>query len=751
MEMDRKIKQLTTLLALMAFAFSAEGKHIIGGVMNYACLGNDRYEITLRVYRDGNCTDCAEFDPIAYMAVYNCSGNCVGASQDNPLMSLQVPLLSTTTVEEPDYPCLIPPDVSVEEGLYRFELDLPSSPESYFISYQRCCRNVTVSNLIAPGDTGATYFTEITPQAQQICNSSPVFNEFPPIIICAGAPLEFDHSATDADGHQLVYSLCASYDGGGNLLTNDLYETCEGARPTPSCPPPYNTINFLGPNYSPAMPLGPEANLQIDPNTGLLTGTPTNLGQFIVGVCVEEYDELGNLLSTTVRDFQFNVARCDPTVVAEVGADEVTPDQEYIIVSCGENTVGFRNESFQESNIESYEWRFMIDGQETSFTDWEPSVNFPDTGVYYGNLILNPNTICGDTADIRVEIFPAIEADFSFDYDTCLAGPTSFTDASFSGSGQITNWAWAFGDGGSSGEVNPVYTYSSPGTFSAALTVTDINECQDTYAQDISYFPVPELIVIAPSEFLGCAPAEIFFDNLSTPINESYDINWDFGDGGGSSAISPTYTYESPGTYTVGVEIISPLGCQTDTVFNNLITVRPAPVAGFSFTPQRPSNIEPVVSFFDESTGASRWEYDFGDGRQSLQPSPVHEYRDTGIYEVRQIVTHPSGCKDTLVQLLDVIPEVRYFLPNAFTPNEDGTNDEYRGTGKLEGATNFQMLVFNRWGEAIFETRDPFEGWNGRKNNVGAPVPAGVYMVLVTFTGPRGDRYEYKGAATVVR
>lgn len=740
---------LAFALALGLSLTSLQAKHIIGGVMNYECLGNDRYQITLRVYRDCNCTGCANFDPTAYMAVYNCSDNCFGQSQGTPFMEIDAQVLEVTSIPPDDYPCLVPPNVCVQEGIYQFTVELPRSDESYFIAYQRCCRNETVTNLIAPGDTGATYFVEITPEAQQVCNSSPVFNDFPPIVICAGAPIEFDHSATDPDGDQLVYSLCSSYDGGGNLLSEG-YNTCIGAQPDPACPPPYDNINFLGPNYSPVNPMGVAANLQIDPNTGMLTGLPTDLGQFIVAICVEEYRN-GELLSRTVRDFQFNVARCDPTVVAQIDATEVTAAQEYLVVSCGENTVNFRNQSFQQSNIDNYSWTFQINGQEETFGEWQPSVTFPDTGLYLGKLILNPNTLCGDTADIQVRIFPGIEADFTYEYDTCTAGPTVFSDFSVSGSGQITDWEWAFGDGGSSDEQEPIYRYPDPGTFPVALTVTDINGCQDTEIQELLYYPVPELIVIAPSEFLGCVPARIFFDNLSTPISEEYDILWEFGDGGIGTDISPTHTYEQPGTYTVSVDIVSPLGCQTDTTFNNLITVRPAPIAGFSYRPQRPSNIEPTVSFFDESIDAIRWFYDFGDDRLVNERNPIHTFRDTGLYEIKQIVVHPSGCRDTAIQVLDVRPDVRYFLPNAFTPNEDGTNDVYRGAGVLAGISNFRMLIFNRWGEVIFETADPMAGWNGRKQNIGQPVQAGVYMVLVTFTGPRGGQFEYKGSATVVR
>ncbi|MCB0636975.1 MAG: gliding motility-associated C-terminal domain-containing protein, partial [Lewinella sp.] len=212
-----------------------------------------------------------------------------------------------------------------------------------------------------------------------------------------------------------------------------------------------------------------------------------------------------------------------------------------------------------------------------------------------------------------------------------------------------------------------------------------------------------------------------------------------------------TYTYENAGTFTVGVDITSPIGCQTDTTFNDLITVLPSPVAGFSYTPERPSNLCPEVRFLDESQGAISWSWSFGNNQGSSLPSPTHVFPDTGLYEVRQIVRHPSGCQDTALAVIDVFPEVRYYLPNAFTPNGDGTNDEYRGKGLLPGATNFQLTIWNRWGERLFRTDDPFAGWNGRKNNVGREAPPGVYLVIVTFRGPRGEPYELKGQATLIR
>lgn len=751
---------LCSVLVLITIQLATQrlsARHIIGGVITYECLGGGDYEFTMKIYRDCNCTNCADFDPTAFIAIYQCNGDqeCSKLTQRDFIARLDVPIGPVARVEAPDYPCLIPPNVCVQEAIYRFRLSrynlrLPVSDRSYHISYQRCCRNVTINNIFRPEDSGATYTIEITPEAQRVCNSSPVFDEFPPTVICANAPINFDHSATDKDGDQLVYEFCPPLLGGGPGLDPATYSTCNGASPNPACPPPYGTVNFIVPTYTPKTPMAGDPVVTIDPNTGLITGTPTILGQFVVGVCVKEYRN-GVLLSKVFRDFQFNVASCDPTVVADIREDRKLDDKEFLINACGNFTINFVNESYQRQFVNAYEWRFGINGQTQTFRDWEPSVTFPGVGEYRGQLLLNPGTDCGDTADITVRLFPAINADFEFDYDTCVAEPVAFTDLSRTGADRLTAWEWTFGDGASSTQRNPVHRYLAPGDIPVTLKVTDNNECVDEQTRIVSYYPVPALIVVSPSTFTGCAPADIFFNNLSTPIDETYDIRWDFGDGGSSEVISPWHRYENPGTYSVGVDITSPIGCQTDTLFDNLIRVVESPEAGFSYRPEEPSNIEPVVQFSDESQRANRWFWDFGTGVTSSQRNPTYTFRDTGVYEVRQVVYHPNGCRDTAIQRIDVLPKVTYFLPNAFTPNNDSVNEEFRGAGVLTGVTRFTFSIWNRWGELVFQTTDPEEGWNGRKFNTGNMAPNGVYVVLVTFTGPRGEPHEYKGFATLLR
>lgn len=733
-----------------------EARHIIGGEVTYECTSPGNYDFTMTIYRDCACTNCAYLDNVAEIAIYRCGNEnpCNSMSQATPYTTLQVDLGQVSDVQPPDYPCLtIPPDICVEKGVYNFSASLPLSSDSYHIIYQRCCRNVTITNLINPEDAGATYSVEITPEAQTECNNSPVFDAFPPTVICVGQDVNFDHSATDADGDQLVYSFCSPLLGGGPVGTNDNPgdpSLCNGVQPTPPCPPPYNNVSFILPTYTALAPMGGDPIVSINSNTGLISGVPQLQGQYVVGVCVSEYRN-GVLMSELRRDFQFNVSDCEPTVIADIQSDEVIGGQNFVVNSCGNETISFVNQSYQQQFIDQYSWNFDINGTIQTVNTWDATMTFPGIGTYEGNLILNPGTECGDTAHIFVNIYPEINADFSHEYDTCVAGPVAFTDMSFSGSGMITNWDWTFGDGELSTEQHPIHDYLIPGDLPVTLQVTDINECVATETKVISYFPIPNLIVIAPSSFEGCAPGDIFFNNLSTPIDDTYTILWDFGDGTTGGEISPTHTYEDPGTYTVNVDITSPIGCQTDTIFPNLITIEGSPIADYIFNPDQPSNLIPTVNFTNQSTDAISSYWDFGGLGSSFEEHPVFTFPDTGMHEVQLIVTHLSGCMDTLTQIIDVIPEVRYFMPNAFTPNNDDLNDGFIGKGKLDGATNFNFTIWNRWGELVFETDDPNEAWNGKKKNVGNLSQNGVYLYLVTFTGPRGEQFELKGYATLIR
>lgn len=726
--------------------------HIIGGEITYKRVDEVAagvlYRFTMKIYRDCNGGG-APFDARANIAIYR------GTLFNNRLITsfkTSSPAITSIIPEKPECIAEIPP-VCVEQGVYTFEQRLPVSNETYYIVYQRCCRNVTITNILTPGDVGATYFVEITPAAQKNPNNSPVFKKFPPPIICSNYPLMFDHSAVDEDGDLLVYSFCSPYKGGGKILSGAEASSCNGAVPDPPCAPPFDEVIFTG-SYSSTAPVGGAPRVTINPATGMITGTPNMLGQFVVGVCVQEYRN-GELLSTLRRDFQFNVANCKPTVIADIKEDSLIGPKRYAITSCGKTTITFNNESRDRSKISYFEWEFNIKGKilkDTSNQNWNITVPFQDTGTYTGRLILNPGSACSDTGYVLVRVLPEVKADFSYAFDTCTVGPVTFKEAA-KGIAGIEQWRWTFGTGtANSLEPNPAYQYAKAGFYPVTLRVTDRNKCRHDTTKFIGWYPAPTLVLVDPSTYRGCAPADVFFNNLSSPIDSTYKIVWSFGDGTtATNVISPLHRYEKPGVYDVGVAITSPYNCFISDTFPRWIRMEVTPKADFTFDPDSLlSNLNNTVRFTDRSMDASRWEWLLGSRGKSTQQNPVYTFPDTGKTTVRLIVSHPGGCRDTLTKELDFQPEIRWFMPNAFTPNGDGTNETFIGNGILFGAKYFNMSIWNRWGEMVFESNDPDVGWDGRAGN-GKVAPPGVYLYVVKITGPRGEPIQFKGYATLVQ
>ena len=752
------LRCLLFLLLSLVLSTSSYAAHLIGGEMTYKCLGytngdpntnSRRYEFTINVFRD--CFGGgSEFDSPTF--VINMHVTLYQGNQFYGTYFLDGPQIESVDIQDNiNNPCVIvPPNICVEEGRYTFELDLPIIDESYNLVYQRCCRNNTITNILDPQSSGSTYTIEITPEAQEFCNSTPTFLEYPPAVLCVGQPFTYDFSATDEDGDQLVYEFCSPLLGGGNQGGSG---PPNGVAPDPDLPPPFSNVIFLAPTYTANTPLGQDAEFELNPTTGLMTGAPQFTGQFVVGVCVSEFRN-GVLLSTVRRDFQFNVTTCEVTVFAAMESDSVAADGTYVITSCGDTEVQLVNQSGLTSFIDAYRWEFPDIGGSPVFSDVEDfAYDFPGIGTYEGTLIVNPGSVdCSDTAAVRIQIFPGLTSEFTFDYDTCVAEPVSFTNLSTTNGGQIiVNNRWQYGDGIAEDIFQNDYAYTEPGAFNVRLEVEDENGCTDISSQIVSYFPVPDLIVIAPSDFRGCVPAEIFFDNLSSSIDATYDFDWEFGDGNFGTDLSPTHLYETPGLYTVSLAITSPIGCTTDTTFQDLILMEPAPTAGFALTPDELTNFEPEVAITDQSLDAFRWFYDFNGETTSLIQNPTYAFRDTGLAYITQVVTHPSGCVDSLTQFIDIKPEITFYFPNAFTPNGDGNNDVFRPKGFTRGIKRFQMQVWNRWGEPLFTAVDPLQGWNGRKGNTGQDQPPGIYLYEAVLVGPRGEQFNYKGYITLLR
>lgn len=707
-----------------------------------------RYKITLHVYRDlyatsGGGGQQTPLDAFASISIHRQLPS--GAFVRDSLLSK--PLLSKTNLPRPSIPCSeTPSNVGAEDGLYEWEQVLRDTTGSYFISYQRCCRNATTYNIAQPSSNyGGIYFIEISAETQRLNNSSPVFNNFPPAFICEGEPLRFDHSARDTNNDQLVYKFV------------NAYGWTQGAGTNTNNPPPFGLVPYRVP-YTNVAPMKGNPQIKIDANTGLMTGTPDAIQslngavyqQFVVTIAVEEYRN-GQLIGRILRDFQFNVVRCKKLVVSALVSDS-TAGKEFFIKGCENVSFTVNNQSYERSNIPNYYWEFDVRGNIVRYNDWSPTITFSDTGVYKGKLLLNPGTPCSDTAYVTVKVGGRIYPNFTTKYDTCVAGDVEFKSITTS-SVPLKRLFWEFGDNtADSNKVMTAHLYSTPGDKNVKLSVKDIYGCLGDTTISFNWQPAPPILIVEPDNFTGCAPAKVRFNNRSSPLDTTYKIVWDFGDGTFGKDISPTHIFAKPDTYSIKLMITSPIGCYKEAEFRDWIKVKSLPKADFDWTPKVINNLNPKVSFVDKSTpDVLGWRWYFSDKAYSNQKDPPFTYRDTGVQQVKLYVINANGCKDSIFKKLYIEPEMTFYMPNAFSPNFDSVNDEFKGTGFTYGIKAFRLSIWNRWGEKIFETTDPAEGWNGSKNNSGRPEPEGVYLYEVEWTTPKSQVKNKRDFLTLYR
>jgi gliding motility-associated-like protein len=259
--------------------------------------------------------------------------------------------------------------------------------------------------------------------------------------------------------------------------------------------------------------------------------------------------------------------------------------------------------------------------------------------------------------------------------------------------------------------------------------------CTDTLAEfRVRVNPLPDVNFTA-DEVVGCAPMAIIFSHF-------YDMTgafcvWDMGDGTIIEDCGPVnHYYEYPGDYDVTLEVISELGCSNSFTAEGFIHVYDNPEAAFSYAPDFPSVQDPEVEFINNSIDAITYDWNFGDGSANSNfENPYHLFPNTPNedYLVRLIVTDENGCVDTAVQHILIEDVLIFYVPNAFTP--DG--DQYNGTFKpvMTSGYNiheYHLMIFDRWGEVVFESMNADYGWDGTYGNRGL-AQDGVYIWTLEF------------------
>jgi gliding motility-associated-like protein len=614
----------------------------------------------MKVYRD--CINgIPPFDNPAFLTVFEGSGIVITTLNLNIISNTNVPPSNNS-------PCAptTAGNACVEEAIYEGIVNLPPRAGGYIIAYQRCCRNGTILNLTNPGGVGATYWEHIPGPETATINNSPRFTNRPPIYICKGIPIAFNHVATDPDGDSLVYNLCTPFDGldgccpvVGTLpaLPGGQCSSPPFSCPSTNTPPPYDPVPFSGP-YSSSYPMASSPAININSSTGFLNGVPNIIGQWVVGVCVSEYRN-GDLIGVHYRDFQFNVINCPYVVSADI-LSQTTTNNGQGTGYCNGFTISYSNNSF---NGNSYHWDF---GDPTTLADtsklFNPTYTFPGPGDYTVTLYVNPKTPCGDTATEVFHVDSLILPDYLVPSSQCFLG-NNFT---FNGGGSFpktSNIQWTFGANATpSVATTPTVTnvtFNTPGDYPIKFSVFK-NGCSATVTETISVWQSP-VASIEPVPSAGCDPVSITFTNTST-AGTPMTYLWTFSDGTTSTLQNPTHTFSPPGVYGFSLSVTTNQKCidTSQVLAANSITVFPSPIANFSYASATGQCLDNNNFDFTNATvftipGITSWDFGPAASTQtsSVQNVPDITFNTKGSHTIT-LVANEGGCLDTAKKVIEL-------------------------------------------------------------------------------------------------
>lgn len=430
-----------------------------------------------------------------------------------------------------------------------------------------------------------------------------------------------------------------------------------------------------------------------------------------------------------------------PTPVAEF----------YTIGICEGEIVKFRDTStvsgIFDSEIVQWDWNLgngkLISKQHTinEYTKAGPYTITQEVFTNYG---------CHNLMEREIMIRPAPDAHMLIHNDeVCAGNEIKFTDETFFDHTYdvlgVTSWKWNFGDETTSSINRPKHTYEIGGNYLVKLVVETSYGCTDTTTKTAIIFHNPVAkYSLANNE--GCEPLCVtFVDESYIPSSsDGFRSVWYFGDGDSLTGLNMTRCYSADTTgltlvYIPSLKVISDHDCEANFSSNEKVIVYPNPEAIFTARKIQISVLDSVMYFTNLSEGASRWLWDFGDSVYSELAQPeTHSYSVAGVYEPSLTAWSEYGCLDSFSLKIQVDAHQTIFLPNSFTPDNDGLNEFYQVMG--EDLEYVRLTIFDRWGNLIFEGENDQAKWDGRKKGVISPIGVYSYNVLYKHTGQTKKR-----------
>jgi gliding motility-associated-like protein len=450
---------------------------------------------------------------------------------------------------------------------------------------------------------------------------------------------------------------------------------------------------------------------------------------------------------------------CKDTLMKSVTIYPMPTADFTFVNSCFMDSVEFTdNSNVTSGTISQWQWD-LSDGQSSGLQN--PPVYYSNEGIYDVELIVTTNNNCKDTiTKTGIEVWPLPVVNFG-PTAVCINYATQFTDSSTVSNTYTTNnnvqWDWNFGNGvGSSMDQNPVYAYPVDGVYMATLTVTTNNNCVDSATKPVTVYPQPEVDFVADIP-AACTPVEVNFTDL-TVLNggnmATSTWEWDVNSDGNTDLYGPNpmWQFTNPShssvrEFDITLTVTSQFGCVDSLTKTNYISSYPIPLASFSFDPNDDATIvDNEIQFTDQSIISSTWQWDLGDGTQTTVTHPLHEYADTGYYWVTLNIENEYGCTDSTAKLVKINPIYAIWIPNAFTPNGDRTNDYFYVDGY--GIKELQVQIYDRWGLKLYDGIGLDQSWDGTYK--GKLVQLDVYVYKVRAKDVFDEWHDYIGKVTVV-
>tara|TARA_B100000809_G_scaffold201340_1_gene201903 strand:- start:338 stop:3058 length:2721 start_codon:yes stop_codon:yes gene_type:complete len=597
------------------------------------------------------------------------------------------------------------------------------------------------------------------------CNSNPIptaaFSDTPSqngqTIFCAGTTLSISNNSINSDFFHWDF---------GDLTTSSDTSTLENPTYTYADTGTYNITLIANPGYpctdtvihqftihkTPTPVFNPQAQQCLQGNvfnfntTGTtypsdtitwdfgLTGIPQNGN----GVNSQtSFSSPGTLpVIVTINNFGCSGSFIDSVTVLQNPTASFSPQN----IFCNGLTVNFDNNN--TNNSSSY-WNF---GDQSTSTVSTPNHNFPDSGSYNVMLVANQNNICFDTTHQTYKTYPSLSVNFPPQATQCLTNNSFSLNAigNYNNSA-IFNWNF-YGQGNPSNtdSSQTIINYDNQGSYSVNLNVQNYG-CTSTYNQTLNVYLGPSANFSATE--IGCQPFNASFLNQSNSYSP-LSFFWDFGNGKTSNLENPVNTYLNTGIFDVSLIISTNIGCVgSDTItLPNLITVNPKPELKYSLDPLTTYFNNHQISATDNSPEFTHL-FDFGDGNTYGDSKVSHVYNESGHYIFQYTVTNEFNCSNNEQQNIWIKPDFSFFPPNSFTPNGDGLNDDF--LIKVDGVKEYNIKLYNRWGEIIFGSNKSTNGWNGKYK--GENVQEGVYIWKVNLKTIDLKNYKEVGKVNLIR